>query len=127
METIIASTIAIVIAGLSYYLYMDHLVSTRRADAQLGLVKLSGLLENYYLQHKTYKGATLQNIGMTIDTSPQGYYRMGFELHDDGQAYDALAIPLGAQAEDDKACGTLVLATDGRRSYRGEDKSAVCW
>jgi Tfp pilus assembly protein PilE len=61
------------------------------------------------------------------DKSSQGFYQLTFTLQDEGQNYAAKAIPVRAQALQDKACGTLVLMTDGRRTYEGEDAKAECW
>lgn len=126
LELLIVLVIAAILSALTYQFYRGHIVSVRRADAQLTLLKLSAALENYYLQHNTYQGATLTNIGIA-EKSTQGFYRLSFELKQNGQSYVAKAAPLGAQAIEDKACGTLLLMTDGRRSYEGTDAKAVCW
>lgn len=126
LELLITIAIVAILSVVSYQLYVWHIVSTRRADAQLALLKLSSALENYYLQHNTYEGATLAKINFP-EKSPQGFYRMSFELDQNNQSYAAKATPLGDQAKRDKACGTLILMTDGRRSYQGEDQKAVCW
>ncbi len=126
MELLIVMTILVILAGFSYKAYQWHQVSVRRADGQLALLKLSSALENYYLQHNTYKGASLETMHFQ-DKSSQGFYQLTFTLQDEGQNYAAKAIPVGAQALQDKACGTLVLMTDGRRTYEGEDAKAECW
>ena len=126
LELLITLAIIAILASISYLGYQSHIISTRRADAQLALLKLSTSLENYYLQHNTYQGATLANMEFS-EKSPQGFYQMTFVLEQQGQSYVAKAIPLGAQAKEDKACGTLTLTTDGRRSYEGNDPKASCW
>lgn len=126
LELLVVLVIAGILSALTYQFYISHIVATRRADAQLALLKLSTALENYYLQHNTYQGATLQNIGSAAKSS-QGFYQLTFELKQNGQSYVAKAEPLGAQARQDKACGVLILFTDGRRSYEGADSRAVCW
>ena len=126
LEMLIVCALITIFAGLSYQFYIWHMVSVRRADAQLTLLKLSSALENYYLQHNTYSGATLKNIGIA-DKSSQAYYQMSFMLTDEGQSYEAKATPLRSQAEQDKACGSLTLTTDGKRSYQGNDPRAACW
>lgn len=126
LELLIVLVIAAILSALTYQFYRGHIVAVRRTDAQLTLLKLSAALENYYLQHNTYEGATLTNVGIR-EKSTQGFYRLSFELKQNGQSYVAKAIPLGVQAIQDKACGTLLLMTDGRRSYEGADPQAVCW
>ena|SRR3989338_11338767 len=126
LELLIVLTIVAILSGLSYQFYAWHVVTTRRADAQLALLKLSSALENYYLQHNTYTGATLEKINFPAK-SPQGFYQMSFDFTQAGQSYVAKATPLGDQAKQDKACGILTLGTDGRRSYQGSDPKVICW
>jgi type IV pilus assembly protein PilE len=126
LELLVVFVIIAILSALAAQIYVDHLIAIRRADAQLALLKLSTALEDYYLQHNTYEGASVRNIGIA-SRSPQGFYQLSFILENNGQSYRAKAQPLGAQAKQDKACGTLVLFTDGRRSYEGADPRAVCW
>lgn len=126
IELLICLAIVAVLVGISYPLYRSHLATVRRADAQLSLLKLSGALENYYLDHHTYRGATFSTLHFP-EYSPQGFYRMNIVLEQDAQSYQVQAIPQGDQAKLDKACGIIVLATDGRRTYVGTDPKAVCW
>ncbi|MCD6046559.1 MAG: pilE 1 [Gammaproteobacteria bacterium] len=126
IELLITLAIAAILAGFSYKLYEWHLVSVRRADGQLALVKLSAAMENYYLQHNSYRGAAFSNIDYP-DHSPQGFYHLSFALEQDGQMYTLKATPVGDQAKKDQACGALLLTTDGRRSYEGDDSKASCW
>ena len=126
IELLITFVIIAILSGMSFHLYTQHIVKTRRADGELALVKLSSALENYYLEHNTYQGATLTNMQFD-EKSSQGFYQMHFDLLQDGQLYAAKATPVNAQARQDQACGTLILYTDGRRSYEGNDPKAVCW
>lgn len=126
LEMLITLAIVAILSGVSYVWYSGHLASTRRANAELVLLKLQSGLENYYLEHKTYEGASLQNIKID-DNLIQGYYRLNIKLDQNGQSYEAQAIPIGQQAIADQDCGTLILATDGRRSYAGKDSEATCW
>lgn len=126
IELLITLAIAAIIAGVSYQVYVSHMISVRRADAQLALVKMSAAMEDYYLKHNTYRGATFQNINYP-DHSPQGFYQLSFVLEQDDQMYTIRAKPLGIQAKQDKACGTLLITTDGRRSYEGGESDADCW
>lgn len=125
-EIIIVIIVIAILALIAIPTYQHHLIKTHRADGQLALLKLSSLLENYYLREHTYNGATLTRLGQPLK-SPEGYYQLNIVLENDGQRYQAQAIPLGAQAANDKACGTLQLSTDGGRTYLGNDPDASCW
>ncbi len=126
LEVLICVLLIAILSGIGGYYYEQHVIKTRRADGELALLKLSTALENYYLMHNTYKGATFADLNFPM-RSPQGFYLMTFDLLDDGQSYAAKAVPLRDQAKQDKACGILILYTDGRRSYEGNDLHAVCW
>ncbi len=125
-EIIIVLVIIAILALVGIPTYQYHVVKTHRSDGQLALLKLSSLLENYYLREHTYNGATLARLGQAFN-SPEGYYHLNIVLENDGQRYQVQAIPLGTQAAHDKACGTLQLSTDGRRTYLGTDPDANCW
>ena len=126
LEIIITLVIIAVLIAISVPSYQYFFIKAHRADGQVALLKLSGVLENYYLSEHTYNGATLSALGQT-DTSAKGYYRLAIILQNDGQSYQVQAIPLGSLAKLDAGCGTLQLSTDGRRSFLGTDPTGECW
>ncbi len=126
MEVVIVMVLIAIVATISIPAYQRHVVTTHRADGQLALLKLSSALENYYLSHHTYHGADFSVLEQA-PVSPEGFYRLAIVLKNDGQSYEIQAIPVGQQAAADKACGTLQLSTDGRRTFLGTDANAVCW
>lgn len=108
-----------VLSALSFPLYSQHVVQAKRLAAQIQLLKLASVLEQYALVHATYQTATLEGLGF-----PQQVVGSSYQFVIAKQtATDFLlqAIPQGQQAQQDQLCGTLWLDAAGRK---GGEK---CW
>lgn len=113
VELMIVVAIIGIIAAIGYPAYQNYTRETKREAAKAELTKTASLLEQYYLNTKTYNVA-LATLGAntTID---------GYTLSNVGtvNTYTLTATPSGTQASD--TCGTLTL-TQG-----GNNTPANCW
>ncbi|MCD6045631.1 MAG: pilE [Gammaproteobacteria bacterium] len=124
IELMIVIVIISILAGIAYPSYTAYVERGRRSDGQSALLDLSHRMDQYFSEHKSYKGATLAQLGIT-ETSPEGYYNLS--INDiSGNSYTANAVPLGAQSSD--KCGTLTLNQLGQRSFTGTSATlSECW
>ncbi|CAM4419600.1 MAG: hypothetical protein LEGION0398_MBIBDBAK_00384 [Legionellaceae bacterium] len=123
---VILITMAIlgILISLSYPLYVQHIIKTRRLEAKTTLYALAESLEQFYTENMTYNPVTLKQLGFDKFTL-QGFYSLDIELQQDG--YLLKAIPQGIQAIQDKKCGILTLNSLGKTNISGTATINECW
>lgn len=124
LELLTVVVIISLLIMLSYPTYTQHLLKTRRAQAQVALLDLASGMERYYLLYNTYNGATLNNLEINPFTESNAYQLAINQLTQD--SYLLLATPLNQQTQD-KGCGTLSLDSMGRKSISGSGSVEECW
>lgn len=123
MELMITVVIVGILAAIAYPNYLDHLMRTRRSDAQTSLVNLAAYMEHYFTENSTYLGATPVKVGLPA-ISPQGYYNLTItNLSSTGYTLNAVPVPGGPQAAD--TCGTLSITSTNIKSASGSGVN--CW
>lgn len=119
LELLIAIAILAIISTVAVTSYQQHIVSSRRADAQVGLMNLIAQAEQYYLQNNnTYPSSA---SSLTLPTS--SYYTFSGDQSCGTNCFRAVATATGGQLKADAACTPLTLDTTGARS----PTTASCW
>jgi type IV pilus assembly protein PilE len=129
IELIITLAIMAILTTLAYPVYTQYIVAARRHDAQGALLDLAARMEQYYATYNRYTGATI-SVDPTTDvlasaTTPEGWYRLSVSMTDTG--YQLTAVPIAAQAAQDKQCTALSIDDRGVKSSKGSAKTALCW
>lgn len=125
MELMVTLFIISLLIAISLPRYSHHLVQARRLEAENMLAKLALTIEQYYLSHHTYQGATIAALRFP-EFVAKNNYQLKIELADD-DTYLLMANPLGFQAEKDTLCGALTLHSSGEKNIRGLGKIEDCW
>ncbi|RDI41839.1 type IV pilin protein [Aquicella lusitana] len=125
LEILIVTCLIGILAALSIPLYSFPLTQEKRIEAAGVLSKLAVAMEQYYLEHQTYQGATLSALNLP-DHIASGHYLLTIRIARD-QDYLLEAKPLGKQAVNDAGCGTLILDSNGEKSVSGTEPVEACW
>jgi type IV pilus assembly protein PilE len=124
IELMIVIVIVGILASIAYPSYTAYVERSRRSDGQSALLDLSNRMDRYFSENKSYKGATLAQLGVK-ETSAEGYYNLSIS-NLSGNTYTANAAPTGAQSSDN--CGTLTINQLGQRGFTGASATlAECW
>lgn len=125
MEILSVIAIISIISTLSFPLYTDYLIHTRRLEAASILSKLAVAMEQFHIEHNTYENATLAALNFSEVISKNNYRLMIQTANNDD--YTLSAIPLGKQAEKDLACATLTIKSNHQKGVTGNGKVNECW
>jgi type IV pilus assembly protein PilE len=121
VETVIATSIAGVLASVAYPSVATALQKVRRSEALVAMMQLQQAEERWRSGSARY--ATLADLGLPA-TATGGHYRLTVS-DATGSGYVAVAQALGAQSGD-RQCRYLQLALDaGNPSYRSGETEAV--
>lgn len=121
LELLIAILIVGILTSIGYASYSSHVLKAKRADGQVALLQLAGDLERYYIEHNSYAGATLSNVGSS-KKSPEGYYQLAITSANQ-TSFSIKANPL----QNDPKCGALTYNNLGQKGNTGNIKASVCW
>ena len=88
------------------------------------LLDLAGKMEQFYGEHNSYAGATIEKLGGD-DSSYKKYYQVA--IKSGANNYTFSAKPLGAQAKADTDCGSLSIDQDGNKKVSGVGGIDGCW
>lgn len=124
LEVMITLLILGIIIGISYPLYTQHVVATRRTEAKTALFDLAVRMERFYTEQNSYAGATFDKLSVAPKTS-HDFYSLTITSTD--SSYLLKAVPQGIQAENDKGCATLTLDQHGVKNITGTDSQHHCW
>lgn len=136
IEMLIVLAISAMLVSFAYPAYNRYLESTRRTDAQSALVDLADRMEQYYLDHHTYAGATIETGDSDSDVlanalSVGGWYRLSITEQDDTY-FMIQATPQDTQTSD-TLCQSLTLTNTGIKGITsgpgGEPSGSpdICW
>lgn len=130
IELMIVVVIVAILGGIALPSYQDHVVSSRRADAQGALMGLSQAMERYYTERGTYVGAADGSNVPTVypSTSPSDGSTVQYNLRVTtltATNYVLTATPTGGQAGRD---GNLTLDSLGAKTWTNADGGVRnCW
>lgn len=123
LEVTITLAIVGILAATAYHSYASYILWARRRDGQVALLDLTTRLERFFTENNTYVGATLANLNAGT-TSPEGHYSLQI-TSTATNSFSVSATPLGTQASQDAACGTLIFNSLGQKTSSGP--STDCW
>lgn len=93
--------------------YNQYLAKTNRAAAKLDLLYLATKMEDYFLIHNSYEGATIENLIKT----PHSYPHYSLQLTQLSKTtYTLIATCNERQKELDKTCSPITLDHLGQKS-----------
>ncbi len=118
IELLITLAIVGILASIAYPAYQKHVVRVRRNQAIIVLNDTAAELEQHYNTGHSYKDFTMKN-------QDDKFYR--FEVTTEADNYTISAIPINAQAQRDKQCGTLTLNQSGAKTISGNGSLTSCW
>lgn len=124
-ELMITAIIIGILCALSWPIYSEHVVHSKRLEAEVNLVKLAESMEQYYLSNNTYENATLEKLGVDDKVADDQYQLQIINA----TASDFLieAIPINHQSNSDSYCGTLTLDAKSKRGISGPGNARDCW
>jgi type IV pilus assembly protein PilE len=140
VELLVVLVVAAILATAATAAYRQHLVRARRSDATLGLLRLQGAQERYFLQHGHYAGADAAALpppaGLGLATTAGGHYDLAVTATTEGgqAGYVATATARsdGPQWQDTD-CRSFTLDEAGRRGAAAAGgpadaaATARCW
>jgi type IV pilus assembly protein PilE len=140
VELLVVLLVTAILAAAASAAYRQHLARARRSDATLGLLRLQGAQEQYFLKHGRYAGPDEALLpppeGLGLASTAAGHYDLIVtatgEDGQEGYVATATARPDGAQW-DDTDCRSLSIDAAGRRGAATADgqadaaTTARCW
>ncbi|MBF7686175.1 prepilin-type N-terminal cleavage/methylation domain-containing protein [Acinetobacter sp. B10A] len=116
VEIMIVVAIIALLAAIAYPSYTRHVVNSNRADVQAELTRLSGRLQSYITVNRTYRDATLANIGGTANYPSQGVakYTLNLVVDADTRGYTLSAVPLNGTQKNN---GVVCLNQEGQKNW----------
>lgn len=125
VELVIVLGVIAILAIMGGWYYSDHVAKANRMEAITLLQKLALRMEEYHLAHNTYAGASLRILHFPEIVLDEKYRLNIYSVSTNH--FVIAAKPLGKQAEADKACGTLILDSTGKKEITGTEKASECW
>lgn len=139
IELIVTVAVVAILASIAYPSYVEHLRTSRRADAAGALIGFAAAMERHYASKGSYLGAGEGNgdtgapgpaLGYSA-TVPVGGGTVTYNLSIQAataNSYSLYAIPTGSQFGD--KCGTLTLnqmGTQGIQDAQSGVSAKDCW
>ncbi len=121
VELMIVIAIIGIIASVAYPAMTSYVKAGERADGIASMLKLSQLMEKYYLVNSTYVGADVSTL-MGTATSKEGKFTLAFEGVPDAYGYVLKATPV----KTDDECGYLTISSLGKKAA-SKGSADLCW
>jgi type IV pilus assembly protein PilE len=121
IELMIVLAIVGILTAIAYPSYQDHVIKTRRADAQGAMLELAQFMQRYYTQNNRYdRDMDGTAVALPFTKSPSDgtakYYDIRLSAVD-ATSYTLIAVPV----QGDPHCGNLTLTNTGAQT------PADCW
>lgn len=123
LEVLVTICLISLLAAITSPIYSHYVIKMNRLSAMHSLIKLANALEVYYLEHNTYKGATLSNLHFL-----NGAIEKNYRIHLDTthETFSISAKPINKQRNDTQ-CATLTLHSNGEKNISGYGDLKDCW
>lgn len=125
IELLIVIAILAIISGIAYPSYQDHVIKTRRTDAQAELIKAQIKQSSHHIINPSYISSP---ASAGLPTNNQ-HYRFTIE-HASANAYTMKAIvkeSSGTQNNDKSDCKALYIDQDNNKTSDGNLNNITCW
>ncbi|RCU45753.1 type IV pilin protein [Corallincola holothuriorum] len=123
IELMIAVAVVGILAAIVYPSYTAQVAMNTRSEGQRELIRLSQLMEQYFLDHRSYT-EDMTDLGMSVDPfeTENGHYKIdAVPVSSIATDFRLVATAQGAQAARDSGCTTLTL------DYLGSKGPVDCW
>lgn len=130
IELLIVIAIIGILAGIAYPSYMQHVLKSKRSEAQSSLIEIANRQEMYYLDHHRY--ATNLNTHLGLSANPfmteNNYYSIATSSSTATIDFTLTATAFGTQAND-ADCEKLIITQDGEKTAENSTGTVVtgCW
>lgn len=127
IELMIVVAIIAIISSIALPSYQSYIQKVRRGDAQAALAALASAMERYYVDNRTFVGATAAQL--YSDKVPVDGGATHYDLaiaNATRRDFTLSATPAGAQEKD--KCGTLSLSRNGVKGVKNNSLPLdQCW
>jgi len=124
IELLITIAIIAILAGVAYPSYMQHVLKSKRSEAQSALLDLANRQEMYYLDHHKYALNLNTELGLSGNPfiTDNGYYSIATSSATATADFTLTATAIGTQAADSE-CATLSINHQQTKSA----SNTSCW
>ena len=118
---------------LAYPSYVNSITKTKRKAAEACLSSYATWMERFYTSNLRYdedaagNDVSLPTMDCATAQNTGNDYSYSFSGTPTRTTYTVQAVPRGAQATHDAACGTLTLDQTGQKDTSGDEGPATCW
>lgn len=140
IEVMITVVIVGILASIAYPSYTQYVTRTYRDSAKACLLEHAQYMERRYSAHFSYEPKKdpqtdikpdITDVKLDCATASNMSDRYDIKVPKETieqSKFTAEAKPLGAQADNEKQCGTMTINQKGQRTAMvGETKSDQCW
>jgi type IV pilus assembly protein PilE len=117
LELMLALAIIGILTLLSLPTYSHYIAREKRFETEVLLTQIAATLENYFTQHNSYQGATLESLGFADNNDR---YELSMQMTPD-EHFILVASANEKQAQEDIECVKLTL------NDAGEKNKTDCW
>jgi len=125
IELLIVIAILAIISGIAYPSYQDHIIKTRRTDAQAELIKAQIKQSSHRIINPSYISSPV-SAGLPTDHQ---HYSFTIE-HASANAYIMKAVAKessSTQSNDKSECKVLYIDQDNNKTSDGSLSNITCW
>lgn len=123
IELMITIAIVGILAAIAYPNYTSFVAQSNRTEGQRELLRMANLMEQYFLDNRTYTN-DMKQLGATTDPhiTENGKYSID-ATGVSASGYTLSATAKGQQATADSACKVLTVDQTGKKTATSTD----CW
>lgn len=125
MEVLITVAIVGILGAVAYPSYSNYVIKSKRAEPQKELLQLANLMEQYYIDQRTYTD-DLSDLGKSGATylTESGNYTMSASIDATGETFTLTAsIKSGSSQASDSECASMSINHTGSKTAT----NATCW
>ncbi|MEW5838112.1 MAG: type IV pilin protein [Pseudomonadota bacterium] len=134
VELVVVVAIIGILAAIAYPSFQQSAIKSKRGAAVSCLLEQVQFMERFYSTNLRYDQTTAGvavalpagGCRTALETAPASYL-FSFTATPTARAFTIQAVPQGAQATGDAACGTLTINQAGVKTASGTQGAAFCW